>query len=226
MNWFADVLRQISDLDERAIIICHAPLHDWLDDIGKSFLNITEQYRSTILNLFMGHTHYNQYQSLHDTSGEPMHVAYVGGSVVPYTGVNPSFFEYSYQRETINEESTTYLVERAVSHWIILDQANLANDTFTQWPIERYDMARDLGIPALDPESLASLSPLYVTNTTLYDTYLNAQYKGVATSDPTPALQIDCYTHTNTIQEYHSCLHQAGMKDEEIRRRQKLDQKC
>ena len=229
LNWFADVMRQVSSLNEKAIIICHASVHEWNSDLADAFLIIAEQYQTNIVNYFMGHTHYNQYQALHDSKGNPMAVTFIGGSIVPFTAVNPGFQVYSYSRDEVaaSNPSYTYLVKSAVSHWLDLNQANAANDTDAQWPIQRFDMAAEYGLPDLSPASMATLSSQYSTNSTLYTAYVNSQFKGYVPKSGGPSVEsIACLTSTNTGKEYHACLHKAGMKEKKIQKARETESLC
>jgi hypothetical protein len=217
LNWAADVLRQMVELDEKAIVICHAPIILWNTGLATAFLAIAEQYQSTIVNFFMGHTHYNQYATLHSSAGVPMHVAYVGGSVVPYSGVNPGFLSYEYNRSAVfHADPYPYLVESAFGYWLDLAEANALNNTDAQWSIVRYDMAVALGVPSLDAATLVALAPNYLTNATLYHTYSTAMYKGLPNARPYPPKSVQCGTTCNTDAEYHTCMHAGGVEEAHI----------
>jgi hypothetical protein len=232
LNWIADVLEQASRLDEKVIFIGHAPLLTWNNDIAETFLNITENYRDTILQLFMGHTHMNEYAALHDAQGQPMHVAYTGGSLVPYSLLNPGFTVYEYNRSYLNQKQpiksdnsdaadskqldpTGYLVQNAYSYWLILTEANEWNNTDAQWSIVRCNMSESFGISDLSPQSLFDLAPSYVTNSTLVTVYNDRRNKGYPSVAPS-GKSIKCDTSTNTPQENHDCKHAAGLLEKHI----------
>jgi sphingomyelin phosphodiesterase len=226
LNWIADVLSQATALNEKVIVICHHPLLSWDSKIATAFLTIAEQYQTTIVNYFFGHTHFNGYSALHNADGKPMHVTYTGGSIVPYSYINPGYMEYGYDRQAVANNATySYLVQSAHAHWLSLEQANTANDTDTQWPLLRWDMQTGLGVETLDPATLFDLAPEYITNATLYAQFLYTQSKDLPQSSPDSAKQVRCATASNLDQEYHDCMHAAGFSEEQIQAKE-AEEKC
>lgn len=225
LNWFGDVLRQAAARSEKMIVICHAPIIKWNSDIAQAFLKIVEPLQTTIVNYFMGHTHLNQYATLRNAAGQPMHVAYIGGSVVPYSSLNPGYMLYHYSRDAVSAQSDyRVLVQEAHAYWLDLPQANANNDT-SSWGALRYNMSAALGVATLDAASLANLAPQFVTNAGLYDAYVNAMFKGVAQTAPTPQA-VQCQTSSNTDAEYHACMHKQGMSEQRIKETNSIEDKC
>lgn len=224
LNWAADVLSQCESRNEKVVIICHHSIILWQESLADAFLAIAEQYQSTIVNYLMGHTHCNQYTALHTAAGAPMDVSFVGGSVVPYTNLNPGFMLYEYDREAVASGANyTSLIQQARGYWADLDDANESNAT--DWKVY-YDMAADLGVSGLDAASLAPISPQYRTNNTLYTTYITAYSKGVVSSPDSPQ-NVACATSSNTQAEFHTCMHASGVEEAQIQEeRARADGNC
>ena len=115
LNWFADVLGQALELGEKVVVMCHAPLDTWNPSVAAAYLSIATSFQSTILNIFMGHTHNNQIQTLHQlaqdgTQGTPMHTAWIAGSVTPYTKLNPGLTRHDTSERASNECAVALLV--------------------------------------------------------------------------------------------------------------------
>lgn len=232
LNWFGDVLAQAAALGEKAIVICHAPLPDWNDGFANAFLGIATRYRSTLVNAFMGHTHTNEFNALHErladgSKGEPAWVAWVGGSVVPYTDVNPGFMRYLYDRAAVAAQSNySTLVQAAVGHWIDLAQANAANSTKELWMNSaRYNVTADMDVKTLDAATLAALAPLFGSNERQYQSYVSGMFKGAVQPSggvPTPQ-QVACAVVSDTAAQKHMCMHAAGHNEKQIQAIEKQD---
>lgn len=54
------------------------------------------RYESTIVSLFFGHTHYDEFELFYDTEdlGRAVGIAYIGPSVTPYYDLNPGYRIY------------------------------------------------------------------------------------------------------------------------------------
>jgi sphingomyelin phosphodiesterase len=218
LNWYADVLRQASELGEKAIILAHHPLLSWEVSFAQPFLNITEMYSTVVLNLFAGHTHNNQYETTRSAANpaKALHVMYVGGSIVPFTDINPGYMQYVYSRDQIASGTATQLVEEAMGYWMVLPEANANNDTTTQWSTLRYNMTAALGVSGLDAQSLSDLAPSYLSNPQLLSSYLNAKYKGVTQGGADSAQLVRCSTASNTESDFHACMHAQGLQEKRI----------
>jgi hypothetical protein len=185
------VLSQARSLHEKVIIICHAPISSWDNTLAEMYLGIASQYADVIANLFMGHTHHNSMQVLHaavagpngttPTQGKPLHVAWVGGSMVPFGNVNPGFFAYEYDRLAVASGSLppgAPLVQNAQAFWIDLPRVNAVNNTKGQWDIVRWDARQALGLQNLTAASVETIAQAFATNNTLYNAYVHSMYKG------------------------------------------------
>jgi len=219
LNWLANVLEQMSGPDgthEKAIIICHHPLKSWRQDMAEAFINITQQHRQTIVNMFMGHTHHNQYatvSTLDEASPTPMFMSFIGGSVVPFTNLNPGFLQYTYDRSEVYAQSDyQQLVHEAYPHWLDLPAANANNDT-ASWVKPRYSLAQQLGVASLSAKDLFDLGPSYLNNATLLTAYQDWYFKGAsALNDPLAAQYVFCMTtFASTDGQYHQCMNKQGV---------------
>ncbi len=63
---------------------------------SREFNKIINRFESTVAAQFYGHTHSEEYKLFYDeTDGRPVNVAFVGGSLTTYTGLNPGFRVYT-----------------------------------------------------------------------------------------------------------------------------------
>lgn len=230
LNWMADVLAQTSALGEKAIIICHAPLVTWNNGLANAYRVIATKYASTILNLFMGHTHENSIQTLHalesvsgGTQGAPQHVAWVGGSIVPFTNINPGFMLYEYDRAAVATGTAgPTLVTQAASYWLDLPAANAANSTEGLWSTAspNWNATADMGVAALDAPSIAAAASAQLASnaTTAYASFVRAMSKGVLPKSGWPSAHaVSCKILSDTAADAHTCAHGAGLTEQQIR---------
>ena len=153
LNWLNNTLYQIQQVNGRAIIIGHSSPIDWYDTFSSTFNDYLAHYNATILNLFFGHTHHNQVQLYHtDDTLTPHAVGYVGGSVTPYTNVNPGFAVYSHDRSL----SLPYLVTDFNLHWLNLSDANAKKAA--DWSPVRISAQADYGLSSLAPSQWYNLT--------------------------------------------------------------------
>jgi len=223
LNWLADVLSQTRALGEKAIIICHAPIASWDTSLAEQYLAIGATYSDVIVNLFMGHTHHNALHVLHAPAGvngteegTPLHVAYVGGSIVPFGNVNPGFLVFEYDRAAVASGGNySALVQGGQAHWVDLPTANTHNTTKGQWDTVRFDWLAGLGTDSLDAAALAAVAQRLTSNSTLYEGYVSTMYKGVKQTLFPSALYCACDMTADTAAQFHLCLHADGMNDEQ-----------
>ena len=228
LNWMADVLEQATALGEKAIIICHAPVNSWNNGLANAYRVIATKYASTILNLFMGHTHQNSVQTLHaltsvtGAEGAPQHVAWVGGSIVPFTNINPGFMLYEYDRAAVASGTAgPTLVTQAASYWLDLPAANAANSTAGLWSsaTPNWNATADMGVLTLDAASIAAAAGAQLSsNTTQYASFVSSMFKGVSQKSGWPSPKdVGCKILSDTAADAHTCAHRAGHTEEQIR---------
>jgi hypothetical protein len=171
-------LYQIQQLGARAIIIGHSSPADWYEVFSSTFNGYLAQYNASILNLFFGHTHHNQVQLYHTTTTQVPHtVGYIGGSITPYTNVNPGFGVYSYDRSL----SLPYLVTDFDLHWLNLSDANAKKAA--DWSAVRIRAQSTYQLPTLAPASWYKLTETLRTGgaADVYEQLQMAWTKGVYT---------------------------------------------
>lgn len=111
LGWLVEELQQAEDDGDKVLIIGHmSPIHTDADHIlAKQFSRVISRYRDIISGQFYGHSHFDEFQLLYDidkqrrdnaTNPDPVHVAYLGPSVTPFTSLNPAFRIYKYSRKT------------------------------------------------------------------------------------------------------------------------------
>ena len=150
---FNDTLWQVERLGARAIVIGHSSPSDWYPVFSSAFNAYLARYNASLLNLFFGHTHHNQVQLYHPSdSPQPHSVGYIGGSVTPYTDVNPGFAVYSYDRAL----SRPYLVTDIHFHWLDLVAANAQQSA--DWSAVRLNARSDYALDDLSPASWYALT--------------------------------------------------------------------
>ena len=153
LNWLEDVLQQLREQQERAVIIGHQSPSSWLPVFSTRFNALLTEYRGYVVNCFWGHTHHSEVQ-LYTTDDEPPvphTVGYIGGSVTPYTDTNPGFQLYTYNRSLEDEA----LVTDVAVYWADLPTANSVGRA--EWSAHMV-ASRDLSLPSLTPSAWWSLA--------------------------------------------------------------------
>ena len=147
LAWLNDTMAQIEQLQStRCIVIGHSSPVDWYDVFADKFNALLSRYQHIVLNTFFGHTHHNQVQLYSDDTASPAHtVGYIGGSVTPYTNVNPGVAVYSYDRAL----QQPYLVADISYYWLNLTLAN--QQLSADWEGVKAQASRDYGLSSLSP---------------------------------------------------------------------------
>jgi sphingomyelin phosphodiesterase len=207
-SWLMDVLDQCEKRIEKAIIIGHSEPRHWFGIFANQYSMIVANYSHVILNMFFGHTHEASVSIFHSnsTTYEPLVISYVGGSITPYTYLNPGFRVYNYNREQYTNMS--YLVEDYTQYWIDLPTAN-ANKQI-DWSQKQLQATVNYSLPDLSPKSWTNLAISFqnTQNQAAYNAYMTAYYKGaILPADPWEAIQsLGCDLMTVTDSEYTICM--------------------
>lgn len=95
LEWFIDVLQEAENNDEKVHIIGHVPAghSDCLKTWQTSYYDILSRFEQTITAQFFGHTHNDEIELFYDKENPErvIGVAYIAGSVTPYTYLNPGY---------------------------------------------------------------------------------------------------------------------------------------
>ena len=118
---------------------------------SRNFNKIINRYEHTVTAQFYGHTHADEFQLFFDPEDptRPTNVAYIGPSVTPYYGLNPTYRIY-----TVSESSG-----QVVDHetWYLdLVKANGNPGVEPEWE-KLYSAKKALNLPSLSPESWRDL---------------------------------------------------------------------
>ncbi|XP_071093406.1 sphingomyelin phosphodiesterase-like [Haliotis cracherodii] len=96
LQWLAETLQSAEDAGEKVFILTHIPT-DCMKSWSWNYYNIVSRYESTIVGQFNGHTHTDEFRVYYDVGNltRPVNVAYVAGSVTPYSNNNPNYRIYT-----------------------------------------------------------------------------------------------------------------------------------
>ena len=230
LAWLNDTLSQIEQLgNARCIIIGHSSPVDWYDVFAEPFNALLSRYRNITLNTFFGHTHHNQLQLYSDDTSSPAHtVGYVGGSVTPYTDVNPGLAVYSYDRAL----QLPYLVTDIDYYWLNLTQAN--ERLTADWDGVKVRASRDYGLSSLSPQQWWKLTEAMLAGgaETEYEALQLAWYKGLYEAGSGSRNGRKCFAcsiETDTDEQMDACSERAradcGHDQLQQQQRQQVD-KC
>lgn len=178
LQWLQDTLFEAERVGEYVHILAHIPSgsgschYTW----SREFTRIVDRYHNTISGIFNGHTHKDHFQVYYSKSkpSVPVNVAWNGGSITPYSNVNPNYRVYGV-------EPKTYQI---VHHetWITnLTLANLHPDKSPEW-VKEYTFAEAYGAEDLSPAGLDQLLHKFASNKTLLKKYWTYKFK---LGDPT-----------------------------------------
>ncbi|EFA80626.1 saposin B domain-containing protein [Heterostelium album PN500] len=190
LEWLIETMESIEAAKERAYIIGHIPtgISDCIDIWAQQLYQIVDRYEDSIIALFFGHTHHDQFQVYHDkTDGHPMAVSYIAPSVTTYTNQNPSYRIY-----TIDQDSG-YILESSTYHG---DVADANTKGFPTWKLT-YNATTAYNMTNMFAADWQSVLDNMNTNTQVFNQYYNFFYaqSPYASSNPcTSKSCIDYYT--------------------------------
>ena len=210
LNWLADVLRQLRDRDERAIVIAHQSPSSWYPVFSARFNALLSAHSQHIVNLFWGHTHHSEVQLYTDEGGERAHtVGYIGGSFTPYTDTNPGYQVYEYQRASVN--TSRYLVQDYQVVWIDLPEANRQYQA--DWAVHMTAKA-DCGLPDLSPASWFKLAESIKGggSAEAFDALATAFRRGFSNSTGVNPRDWACQMESDSRDKYRMCYERMGME--------------
>nr|AYV99638.1 venom polypeptide [Dolopus genitalis] len=183
LQWLHNTLLAAEKAKEHVHILAHVPsgagscLNTW----SREFRRIIERFHPIIGGIFNGHTHKDEFSVVYsiEKPQRAINVAWNGGSITPYSYVNPNYRVYKVERKSyqVTEHDT----------WIFnLTAANLSPDKNPTW-FKEYSFRQAYGINDLSPASLDKLLGTFSTDHELLKKYW--EYK-VKRGDP--SLKMGC----------------------------------
>jgi sphingomyelin phosphodiesterase len=98
-QWMHDVLLSAENAGEKVHILAHVPNgdEDFHQPCSREYRRIIERFRDTIVGQFNGHTEFFEFNIYFENKirGKPMNVAWSGGSLATYSGVNRNYNLYT-----------------------------------------------------------------------------------------------------------------------------------
>ena len=231
LDWLNDTLQQLDAMggQARCVLIGHSSPIDWYDVFASEFNALLSRYQHLVLNAFFGHTHHNQVQLYSDSTSAPAHtVGYIGGSITPYTDVNPGVSVYSYDRAL----QQPYLVRDVQYHWLNLTRANEQREA--DWAGVKATASSDYQLADLSPGSWWALteSMLAGGGEQSYEAMQRVWYKGLYGGGNSSVARRQCFAcqlESDTDAQVAECTARAGVKcgrEEQSERQVAAADKC
>jgi len=155
LKWLMYELQLSEFKGEKVHLIGHIPPgHVDCTAVWSRNLNqIVNRYEDTVTAQFYGHTHVDEFQLFYerrsDGSKRPTNIAYIGPSVTPYYGLNPSYKIYFVGAQD-------GLVEDHETWYMDLAEANLKPDKEPVW-LKLYSARDEFSMPSLSPDNMHNL---------------------------------------------------------------------
>jgi len=152
LKWLVYELQLAEFKGEKVHLIGHIPPGhvDCTAVWSRNFNNIINRYENTVMAQFYGHTHVDEFQLFYerDTRGKAKratNIAYIGPSVTPYYGLNPSYRIYHVNagNGVVFDHETWYMD---------LVEANLHPTSSPRWK-KLYSAKKDYQLPSLSPSN-------------------------------------------------------------------------
>eukprot|EP00088_Acartia_fossae_P026753 TRINITY_DN2753_c0_g1_i2.p1 TRINITY_DN2753_c0_g1~~TRINITY_DN2753_c0_g1_i2.p1 ORF type:complete len:675 (+),score=82.41 TRINITY_DN2753_c0_g1_i2:37-2061(+) len=150
LKWLMYELQLAEFKGEKVHLIGHIPPGhvDCTAVWSREFNKIVHRYESTVTAQFYGHTHLDEFQVFYERQADghkrrATNIAYIGPSVTPYYGLNPSYRVYHVGKEDglVIDHETWYMN---------LTEANLSPGEDPVWR-KLYEARKDLQMPSLSP---------------------------------------------------------------------------
>ncbi|KAJ0178770.1 hypothetical protein K1T71_005545 [Dendrolimus kikuchii] len=166
LDWLVEELYKAEQAGEGVHILAHIPpgVHDLTYTWTREYNRIVNRFSSTIRAEFNGHTHSDEFKIFYNSEGQPVNVAWGGGSATSYT-----FYNLNYKIATINRE--TYVPNNIVNYSYNLTEANLTPNRRPHW-FQLYDTRNTYALTDLSASSMNDLvNRMVTTHTQLLDIY-------------------------------------------------------
>ncbi|KAB0799319.1 hypothetical protein PPYR_07199 [Photinus pyralis] len=171
LQWLADTLAKAEKLGERVHILSHVAtgdatcLHNWAEEYTK----IIYRFSHIISAQFNGHTHNDDTVILftQDKKPEPVNIAFNGGSLTPYSDLNPNYKVYEVDSNTQNVlDFDTWSYN--------LTEANADPQISPQWK-KLYSFKESFGLSSVTPNDVAKLVERMTKDPKLTESYFRFQ---------------------------------------------------
>lgn len=167
LKWLADTLLQAEKQGEKVHILSHMPsgYDSCLKTWSREFHKIIDRFENTVTAQFNGHSH-NDHFYIYYAIDEPTranNVAFNGGSVTPFSNLNPNYKAYSMG-------SANYDILDSETWIYNLTEANLKGNATPNW-FKLYSFKDTYGVESLSPTSLDRLVQNMATNISLLEQY-------------------------------------------------------
>lgn len=103
LQWLINELQKAEDVGVKVLLITHFPpgFFKMLPVWSKNFYTIINRYENTVIAIFTGHTHYDEFQIIYDDSVEkrPTRVTYISPSITSQTDLNLAYRTFTLDGE-------------------------------------------------------------------------------------------------------------------------------
>ncbi|XP_055336532.1 sphingomyelin phosphodiesterase-like [Paramacrobiotus metropolitanus] len=181
LQWLINELQEAENAGDKVHLIGHIPpgSGDCMKMWSYNFYRIIERYESTIAAQFYGHEHSDSMHIYYDPADES-HVTglgYLGPSVTPYVGFNPSYRIYTIDG---NYANSSWIVLDHETYIVNLTEANLPNGT-PKW-VKEYSAKEAYGLNQLLPGDWNDLMDEFLVDDAKFQKFWQYYWKSQDTS--------------------------------------------
>jgi len=182
LSWLVEELLLAEKTGSMVHIISHIPpgTHSCLGAWSHQYRRIIQRFSSTITAQFFGHTHWDEFSILYNTTissstTDPISMAYITPSMTPYDGLNPAYRVYYTDSDRPN---STHLVLDHATYILDLEQANTSpQNTSISFTLE-YSARKTLGLKDLSPRSWSKFVMTLVREKAEWDSFYRRYSRG------------------------------------------------
>ncbi|XP_059484530.1 sphingomyelin phosphodiesterase-like [Neocloeon triangulifer] len=172
LKWLVNTLTLLESQGRKVHILAHIPpgggscVNSW----GKEFNKIVHRFESTITAHFVGHSHSDQFYVYYDPEdlSRPNGVAFLSGSMTPYSDLNPQYRIYTIEG---TYAGTEYRVLDHENWYYNLTEANLNGPAVPPNWRKLYNFNEEFGTVAQIPSELDQLIHRMINDTSLIEKY-------------------------------------------------------
>ncbi|KAF5302366.1 hypothetical protein FQA39_LY10405 [Lamprigera yunnana] len=213
LKWLVQVLVDAEKNNERVHILSHIPHADegCLQNWAKEYSKIVVRFSDTIAAQFYGHTHLKENNLFYEgnTLDKPVNIGFNGGSLTPYTYLNPNYALYYVNGETLSVDDYDI--------WIYdVSEANAIPETPPNW-FKLYSFKDAYAVEKLNPESLNNLIMNMTKNCKLATQYFRFKSRNVSAS-LTGECDEECHYNNlcYMVRPYYGNLRQCNLINKEM----------
>jgi sphingomyelin phosphodiesterase acid-like 3 len=218
LRWLASSLEEARAAGETVWLLLHIPpgldsygssksvqqggqaIAFWQPELTSRFLQLVQQYQSTLQVVFAGHTHMDDFRVIR-LEKAPVLWSKIAPAISPIYGNNPGFQTYQYDRATgaLENYQTYYLADLAPE-----GKPNAPGNT--PWALE-YDFRAAYGFSALNSSTITALADRVGTAGMAQQQYIK-YYSVSAAPEITPATvnAYDCAILNVTPAQFQMCI--------------------